>query len=203
MSPIESALRGGAITLLMLLAILLIRDGRRELAARFAALYALGVAAYVVVSSSAFIGEPPLWILPLRIIGGGNPVVFWLLAATLFDDEFVSSRKHLFIYLGMAVLGVGCSYVPVPALHIGATILSLAFNVAALWYAVSGRSEDLIEGRRKLRVVFIAAAALYSIAQITTEFFVTSSSPRTVFEIFNAVGLIAITSSACRRSDRS
>lgn len=54
MSLIETAVRGGAFFLLVLVAALLLRDARRVPAGLYGALFALGVAAYVVVSASAF-----------------------------------------------------------------------------------------------------------------------------------------------------
>jgi AraC-like DNA-binding protein len=197
MTYLESALRGGAVTLLVLLAILLIRDGHRVLTARLGACFAVGVAAYIVVSASAFIEQAPLWSLPLRILGAGNPVVFWLLAATSFDDEFAPSRRHFAIWLAMSAFGIVCFFVGALLVHFVAMALSLTCNVIALRYAVVGRSEDLVEGRRKLRMIFIAAAALYSIAQISAEFLVTQSASRTLLESINAVGLIAITFVFC------
>jgi len=145
MSNLESVLRGGAITLLILLVILLVRDARRVPVARFAVLYAIGVAAYMVVSASAFVNQPAWWLFPLRMLGAGNPVIFWLLAATLFDDEFVARPRHLVAWIGMVCLGTFCLYSDGRIVHAGATALSLFFNFVAIWYAVVGKSEDLVE----------------------------------------------------------
>ena len=91
MSLIEAALRGGAVVLLVLVAVLLLRDARRVPAAAFGALFALGAACYAIVSASVFAFEFPFWLQPVRVVAMGNPLVFCLFAAALFDDD---SSRH-------------------------------------------------------------------------------------------------------------
>jgi len=94
LSLIEAAFRGGAVVLLILVAILLLRDARRVPAGVFSALFALGAACYTIVSDSTLAFEPSPWLWPVRVIAMGNPVVFWLFAASLFDDDFRPSWLH-------------------------------------------------------------------------------------------------------------
>src|SRR5437763_8576936 len=96
---LDTALRGGTVILLLALALLLVRDARQTLAGRFGALFALGGAAYAVCSSSLVLTDAPSWLLPLHILAIGNPVVFWLLSASLFDDDFTPSRWHAAAWL--------------------------------------------------------------------------------------------------------
>ena len=91
MSLIEAAFRGGAVVLLVLVAILLLRDARRVPAGVFSALFAFGAACYTIASASVLAFEQSHWLWPVRIVAMGNPVVFWLFAASLFDDDF---RRH-------------------------------------------------------------------------------------------------------------
>jgi AraC-like DNA-binding protein len=192
-SNVESALRGGAVMLLLLLAILLFRDGRKEIAARIAGLYALGVGAYVVESASAFVGHTPAWLLPLRIVGGANPVIFYLLSAALFTDDFTPRRTHFAAWAGMVMLSIACVLSGDRALHLGASLLSLTCNVVAIRYAIVGRSEDLVEERRRFRTFFIIAAALYSLVQISAEAIVASGPPRASLELLNSLGITVMT----------
>ena len=92
MPLIETALRGGAVVLLVLVAILLVRDARRVPAGMFSALFALGAACYTIVSASVFDHDPSYWLLPARVVAMGNPVVFCLFAAALFDDDCMVLR---------------------------------------------------------------------------------------------------------------
>jgi len=193
MTNFESGLRGGAITLLLMLVVLLLRDGRRLQIARLTALYALGVASYVFASASAFLDHRPWWLLPLRMLSAGNCVVLWLIAATLFCDGFRPSRWHWASWGAMGIIGIACFYSTLTIVQGANTLLANMGITAALWSALSGRSEDLVEARRKLRMVFIAVAGLYSIAEMTAHFFVNGSAARLVLEIFNAAGLTAIT----------
>jgi hypothetical protein len=93
MSIIEAAGRGGAIGLLLLLAALLLRDGGRIAAARYAALFALGVAATLVSYAPPLAADRALWLAPLRILAFGNPAVLWILSTALFDDGSWRGRR--------------------------------------------------------------------------------------------------------------
>ena len=93
MPLIEAALRGGALTLLLLIAVLRLREARRSPAGLYAGLFALSVAAYVVESSPDLLTSSAIWLLPLRLVSIGTVAVFWLLATASFDDEFKASWR--------------------------------------------------------------------------------------------------------------
>ena len=159
---IEAALRGGAVVLLVLIAALLLRDARRVPAGIFAALFALGAAAYTIVSASVFAPVPPLWLLPLRMIGMGNPLVFCLFAAALFDDDFKPSWLHAVAWLTMVALGVvACLWIDAAPARWAFSALGLACNALGVWYVLAGRALDLVEERRRLRAVLVVLLALY------------------------------------------
>src|SRR5579864_5291035 len=122
----ETALRGGTIVLLLFLALLLLRDGRDGLAGRFGALFALGGAAYAVCSSSVFLVAPAVWLLPLHILAIGNPVVFWLLSASLFDDDFRPSWWHGAAWLLIVADGLVVPAIAGPSLQFICIALALA-----------------------------------------------------------------------------
>jgi AraC-like DNA-binding protein len=193
-SLIEAALRGGAVVLLVLIAALLLRDARRVPAGVFAALFALGSACYTIVSASAFGPVPPLWLLPLRMIGMGNPLVFCLFAATLFDDDFKSSWQHAVAWLAMVAFGlVACLWIDAAPARWAFSAIGLACNALGVWYVLAGRALDLVEERRRLRAVLVVLLALYSAAIIATEITLPAGSGGPMLYLANAIGLLAIT----------
>src|SRR5262249_42851677 len=104
MSVIEAAIRGGAVTVLLLVAALLLRDRRCIPAGLYSALFALSVAAYVVASSPGFHGLDLRWRLPIGLVSSGTPAVFWLAAAAYFDDDFKPSLYRHLAWLGLVLL---------------------------------------------------------------------------------------------------
>jgi AraC-like DNA-binding protein len=191
---IEAALRGGAVVLLVLIAALLLRDARRVPAGVFAALFALGAAAYTIVSASVFAPVPPLSLLPLRMIGMGNPLVFCLFAATLFDDDFKPSWWHASAWLTMVALGlVACLWIDAAPARWAFSALGLACNALGVWYVLAGRALDLVEERRRLRAVLVVLLALYSAAIIATEIALPAGSGGPILYLVNSIGLLTIT----------
>jgi AraC-like DNA-binding protein len=191
---IEAALRGGAVVLLVLIAALLLRDARRVPAGIFAALFALGAAAYTIVSASVFAPVPPLWLLPLRMIGMGNPLVFCLFAAALFDDDFKPSWLHAVAWLTMVALGVvACLWIDAAPARWAFSALGLACNALGVWYVLAGRALDLVEERRRLRAVLVVLLALYSAAIIATEIALPAGSGGPILYLANSIGLLTIT----------
>jgi AraC-like DNA-binding protein len=192
-SVVEAAMRGGAVFLLLLLAVLLLRDARRIPAGLFGALFALGVACYAVVSASAFAGAPSPWLLPPRFVAMGNPVVFCLFAAALFDDDFKPSWWLALVWLAMLVLGGSCLWAGTAPARIGFCIVGLACNAIAAWYALAERSVDLVEERRKLRSVLIVVVALYSTVIIASEIVFPNGSGGGDLAIGISAGLLVLT----------
>ena len=109
---------------------------------------------------------PPLWLLPLRMIGMGNPVVFCLFAAALFDDDFRPSWRHALAWLAMVAFGSLLSLDRRCAGALGLQRVGLVCNALGVWYALAGRSLDLVEERRRLRAVLVVLLAFYSAAII-------------------------------------
>ena len=193
MSLIEAALRGGAVVLLVLVAILLLRDARRVPAGVFSVLFALGAASYTIVSASAFALAPSHWLMPLRVIAIGNPVVFCLFAAALFDDDFRPSWRHAAAWLAVVAFGIFSLWSGVALARWTCSGLGLAFNALGVWYVLAGRAFDLVEERRRLRAVLVILVAVYSAAIITSEIAWPSGSGGPALYLANSIGVLAIT----------
>jgi AraC-like DNA-binding protein len=193
-SLIEAALRGGAVVLLVLVAVLLVRDARRVPAGAFGALFALGAACYTIVSASVFALEFPFWLSPVRAVAMGNPVVFVLFAAALFDDDFKPSRLHALAWLSLVAFGILGLWTGVPLLRWICSGLGLLCNAIGVWYVLAGRALDLVEERRRLRAALVVLVALYSAVIIASEIAWPRGSVGPMLYLANGAGLLALTS---------
>ena len=192
MSLIEAAVRGGAFFLLVLGSGLLLRDARRVPGGLLAALFAIGVASYTMVSASFIPAPPPAVLLPLQIMAIGNPVVFCLFAAAVFDDEFKPSRFHAFAWLAVVAFGLFSLWSRYPGAHLVCGLIGLVCNAIGVWYVLAGQSLDLVEERRRLRAALVVLVALYSAVTIVGEILV-SPTAAPALSLANGVGLLAIT----------
>jgi AraC-like DNA-binding protein len=193
-SLIEAALRGGAVVLLVLVAVLLVRDARRVPAGAFGALFALGAACYAIVSASVFAFEFPFWLKPVSVVAMGNPVIFCLFAAALFDDDFKPSWLHALAWLSLVTIGIFGLWGGVPMARWICSGLGLLCNAIGVWYVLAGRALDLVEERRRLRAVLVVLVALYSAVIIASEIAWPRGSVGPMLYLANGAGLLALTS---------
>src|SRR4051812_9520697 len=163
---LDLALRAATAALLLVLAATLFRDFRHVTAGRLAVAFALGSAAHAV-SSAIGIG-PPVSIAhaPLIALSTGNVVVFWLFTRALFDDQFKLRWWHGLVWAAVAAFSfVNCLWIA-PGGNarisiIAVNALALCFVALAVWQTLESWSADLVEGRRRVRVFIVSAAALY------------------------------------------
>lgn len=159
---VEAAVRGGAVVLLLLLALLRLRDAGRAAAGIFGALFSLSVAAYIVSSAPGLAHHAPApWLLPIRLANIGTPAVFWLFARASFDDAFKPSWFDAVPWLVLVTVGFLCARGLVPQICPLYSALELAFVALAMYQAISGRSGDLVEERRRFRIVLMLISAVY------------------------------------------
>lgn len=194
LAMLEAGLRGAAVALLAVLAALLLRDGRRTPAGLYGALFALSVAAYVIVSTPVLLYQPPLpWLVPLRLIGLGTPAMFWLFAMASFDDGFAPSWRHAVPWIAAVGLGFVCARGILPIACPFYHALQLVFVGLAIRQAVIGRAADLVEARRRFRLALVFVAAIYSATLIALETFMFGRLAAPPGSIVNAAGLLALT----------
>src|SRR5689334_8589172 len=108
MSMLEAGLRGGIAAILLLGAMLLLRDLGRSPAARNCALFLLSAAGYVACSAPGVDRvDTPIGFL-LLVVSLGVPALLWTSAAAIFDDEFKPSWRRVVAWNGLVVVGL-CS----------------------------------------------------------------------------------------------
>jgi AraC-like DNA-binding protein len=209
-------LRGGALSLLMLLAALLVRDHRAALPARMAVGLIFGVGCSVIGEGIGMINIPApvgtILLLGEASISG----FFWLFVRSWFDDE-VRFGWRSWVMMGV-LLGVSLAnfilWTPqrgsFPYTDIPMRTLWLGLAIAALWVAWRGRENDLVEARRRVRTGFVWATGgavvvinlIYYTLNITSPFQISRIMALTIsFTIIIIVGGICYAMLGVRRAD--
>jgi AraC-like DNA-binding protein len=160
MSILEAGARGGTITLAVLLTLLLLRDARRFAAARYGALFLVSLAAQQVSLPTAVAIDPAVWLAPLRVLAFGNPALFLVVVSAMFDDDFAVGWPHVLAGLALVTLGFWAVYGD-HAAYDYYNIASALCLVLTLWHVTAGLRGDLVEARRRLRLTFVIAVALF------------------------------------------
>ncbi len=166
---IDAACRGGAAALLLLLAVLLLRQARRSPAALYGGLAALGTIAYLATSWPDLFLLQSLWLLPFSLVSMGSLAVLFLFARACFDDEFKPSWRDGVPWLGLVGAGFWCGCTQsLPACYAfqAGQLLCVALIIRE---ALAGRASDLVEGRRRFRMVLVVAAATYALFIVLME----------------------------------
>jgi AraC-like DNA-binding protein len=192
MSMPEAALRGGAVTILLLLAALLLRDSGRSPAGRNCVLLLSSTAGYVICSTPGFAAFDDPWRFSLLIMSLGIPALFWISAAAVFDDDFKPSWYRGLAWLGLVALGLSSIFANNPLVDVAYYALSLAFVGLGAWHAIAGAEGDVVEARRRLRSLVALSTALYAAAIIIVNMLSPGSSVSTPLSMLNAFGLMAM-----------
>jgi len=176
LAAFDLASRAATVALLLVLGVVLLRDFRGVLAGRLAAAFALGSAAHALTSGIGVTVPFSIWHAPLIALSTGNVVVFWLFTRALFDDAFKMRWWHGLIWIAVTAFSfVNCLWIaPLASVRVSVVavnLLVLGFVALAVMQSVSNWSADLVEGRRRVRVFIVTAAALYgglnALVQIT------------------------------------
>jgi AraC-like DNA-binding protein len=189
--------------LLLVLAAALFRDFRGAVAGRLAAAFALGSAAHAVTYGIGSISPVSIWHAPLIALSTGNIVVFWLFTRALFDDTFKMRRWHALLWAAVAGFSfVNCAWIAPASGNVRFSILAinllvLGFIALAVGQTIASWSADLVEGRRRLRVFIVSAAALYGGINAVLQISVSGREVADVANTANAAPLAGIVATIC------
>ena len=206
---LDLALRAGTVALLLVLSASLLRDFRNVVAGRLAIALALGSAAHAVTSGIGVSTPVPVAHAPLIALSTGNVVVFWLFCRALFDDDFSLRWWHALIWLAVAAFSfVNCLWIAPAGFArlsiVAINLVALGFIALAVGQTIASWSADLVEGRRRLRVFIVAAAALYGGVNAILQRLASGGDTAAIANTANAAvlaGIVAAISTAMMRVD--
>lgn len=161
---IDTLLRGMTVGAEVLIAFVFL--SRRPVTWRrgLGAAFILATASYIINSSPALEGAIGPIAVPFAVLATLAPVIFWWFALALFDDGFRMRWPALVPLVFVAQLMV--AYFT----HAGGAYWTLSVALArvvmigvfghAMYTALRYLNDDLIEGRRRFRVIFAVAVAV-------------------------------------------
>jgi AraC-like DNA-binding protein len=194
----DGVLRGGAIMIFALLALLFARDWNRSLTAKLGVLLTVGGISYLLLVAIPHQFDGSAWRVPLHLISLSTPGLFWLLASSWFDDDFVLRPAHV------AAVAASVAAVMIANYYFAKTGVAL-WPLAAAWQSSSvvfvgmgiivslrGRGDDLVEARRRLRLALSIAIALVILVIVLSELLYRGWPPPMGWRLLNASGLFAL-----------
>lgn len=159
--------RGGSVALLLLWSLLLYRDHRFTLAVRVALLMNVSLCCYFVTPTAPWSLADGIGYFLLKAGQFAAPCLFWLHSRIWFDDVDRIGWPSWLLCIGSTAIFVAVMIISAYNRDMYSTLLTgmiicwSAFAVAGIWTVWRGRQNDLIEGRRELRVHVISLIGGY------------------------------------------
>ena len=159
---IDLIVRGGSLTLLALWSYVIFRDHRAILSARIAIMLNVTIAAYIVNGIISALAPNSAINAIFDGISVFAPPFLWLFALTWFNDidrigwarwlaVFVLALPY-FTQVGLIAFGKA----PLIEIWLLMRFAMFVYGAAGIWAAWQGRENDLVEVRRRFRLVLIA-----------------------------------------------
>ena len=187
-SQLDTFFRIGNTVLLVLLAVVLIKDHHYRPSAVLGAIVALGAAAIGTFAYTLDLAWLALEI-PLNLLCAAAGVAFWLLSKSLFEDAFQWKWSYLLVYVLYAVIGGVSNYITFGDLRgmahwvmrtevayngmalIPLVLMSIVLVALALYHALKDWRVDLVESRRRARMVSVLLGGAVMLVITAVEFF--------------------------------
>lgn len=175
---VEAFFKFGAIALLVALALLIIRDARNISTFRYGLLLVVSLICMFLGSGSEALRVTGSLAVPIRLIELLNTVFIWWFGLALFDDDFELGVREWLVAAAYVLVGLpsrlhylGFDTYWVPAMDVIMAVAGVLMMSHLAYSALIGRKEDLVEKRRRVRILFAAAVALVLTASILAERF--------------------------------
>lgn len=159
MTPLEAGIRGSAIAVLLLLAFFGWRDARQAAIARYWILFLLGAAAYLVESAPGLASSHTVWVASLRLLSMSTPGFFLLWTSANFDDSYTPGWTSSLPVVAMVAVSVWAILSDREIAWRVSQAAALVLVGIGIWQLLGGRAADLVEGRRRFRLVLSLGAA--------------------------------------------
>ncbi len=201
---IDLIARGGSLSLLALWTYVIFRNHRSILSARIAIILNLTIFAYILNGILFTLAPSSPVNYVFNALSVFAPPFLWLFALTWFNDvDKIGWRRWLpivalgIIYFAQSVM-ISLTGNVAPALWMVMRIAMFGFGAAGIWAAWQGRENDLVEARRRFRLVMIGAIGgfviLVNVVEVLVESDVMGFHARSLIEF--AIFLITFVISA-------
>ena len=173
---LDVLLRYSSVTLLFLIAVLAVRDGRKFRPTIYIVLAALTIAFMLLGTSPPELRLPNPFYALVRLLDFGNIVFIWWLGLAIFQDNFRLRWPHWFIFAlnfvalmpGRILELRGNTYFH-PLANYGLDLVTLGIMGHLVFVALKGRTDDLVERRRRFRLFFVLAMVISTLTAILAE----------------------------------
>lgn len=195
----DGVLRGGTTVLLALLAWNFFKGWRASLTSRLGVLLTVSALCYLYLPALPAAYNDAGWRVPLHLAGMAAPGLFWLFAASWFDDDFELRPVHWLAVIGLVLAGAVSAYRgfpeqwPRPVLAIFWPFPSLVFVALGIGAALRGRDNDLVETRRRVRLALALTIALAITVIVAAELFAPGWPPPGWWRLINSAALLVLT----------
>jgi AraC-like DNA-binding protein len=199
MGSLESAIRLVVVGQALLIAAIFLFAGGSRALRWSAALLMFGVIGYLVASSPGLRASVP-WSFPVAtLLAVSVPYSLWSFARAVFEAPWphpaVTVIAVLFGLFGWASNLLGgpteTTLLSVAGFVMRATALAIVLH--ALWLAVTGRPDDLVERRRSFRLLFVGVVSAQIIVVVTVELILAGASPPALLDLANVIVIAVMT----------
>ncbi|MEP3654312.1 MAG: helix-turn-helix domain-containing protein [Litorimonas sp.] len=181
---LDVLLRYSTVTMLFLIAILSIRDGRKFPPKIFIVLATVAIAFMLLGTSLDEFRLPQPFHAIVRFGDVANIVFIWWLGLAIFQDDFRLRWPHWAVLILNCVIllphrfrelqGEGYFH---QGLNIGLDLVMVGIMGHLVFVTLKGRADDLIEPRRRLRLYFVLGMVLATLSAMLVENLLTNSHP--------------------------
>lgn len=177
---IETVLRGGSVTTFLLLAVILLRDGRGRTAARLGALFCASTG-WWALNTEPFVSWSLGWASPIWVLSHGKYAAFWLFSRAVFEDGFRMRSLEWGVWSVTVVWGAiwhlgGRFGLDTEWMGLPRQAAHLVLAAAAAWIAWRGRGGDLVEPRRRARIAYVVLSSVLIIG-VTASYIAPGAPP--------------------------
>src|SRR5215468_988569 len=159
--------------------------------ARYSVLIDLCAVAYLIESAPPITALNPVWIVPIRVLSNAGPAVFQLWVAANFDDSFVPKWWRWLPFGGMIALASWAIATDWMGAWNTVRIATLLLVGIGILQTLAGRKTDLIEGRRRFRLILVILAVGAGAFIVGLNVLVVTASER-IRDIVGAGGVFAL-----------
>ncbi|MEM8985763.1 MAG: AraC family transcriptional regulator [Pseudomonadota bacterium] len=195
---IEITLRGMAAGVNLLMAGVLLFSNMPRAQRLAGAIFLLSTCFYIITSADESVEIVGFLIHYLKYFAIFNSTFFWWFALSLFDDEdFRLGPITLTPLIILALMHTTAPFWPMQNTGLAVTVLHGAVNIMlmghTIWLALHDRHDDLVDPRRKFRLVFALTVGVMAVMTALIENIDAVADLPTSFTFIHAIILLGLT----------